>query len=230
MRVPFKAAARGSQRWIQLAVNDHAALLDRAIREALGFNESEPITWLSPLREDEYAEYRDNSFLERLNLKLPTRSLEEFWPRNGPQWDALGRTNSGDVLLIEAKANLLELVSPASQASDKSKSLIQASLREVQGFLGVEADIDWTGKLYQLANRIAHLYLLRKLNKKQVYLVFVYFIGDEEVGGPGSVSEWKAALSVAKGVLGIGNRHRLGKYMADVYIDVAKLSAGGVQD
>jgi len=43
MRVPFDAAERGSQRWIQLAVNDHAAFLDRAIQEALGFNEAEAI-------------------------------------------------------------------------------------------------------------------------------------------------------------------------------------------
>ena len=50
------------------------------------------------------------------------------------------------------------------------------------------------------------------------------------MGGPGSVSEWKVALSVFKGVLGIGDRHRLSKYMADVFIDVAKLSATGLQD
>jgi hypothetical protein len=230
MRVPFDSAERGSQRWIQLAVNDHAAFLDRAIREALGFNDSETITWLSPLREDEYAEYRDNSFLERLNLKLPTHPLKEFWPRRGPQWDALGRTSSDSFLLVEAKANLPELVSPACQASEESKSLIQRSLREVQEFLGVEANIDWTGKLYQFANRIAHMYLLRELNQIPAYLVFIYFIGDKKVGGLGSVSEWKAALAVVKGVLGIGNRHRLSKYMADVYIDVAKLSATGFRD
>jgi len=227
MRVPFEAAARGSQRWIQLAVNDHAAFLDLAIREALGFSEPEPITWLSPLREDEYAEYRDKGFIERLKLKLPTHPLKEFWPRRGPQWDALGRTDSDSVLLVEAKANLPELVSPASQASATSTSLIQRSLREVQEFLGVEANIDWTGKLYQFANRIAHLYLLRKLNQIPAYLVFVYFIGDKEVGGPGSVSEWKAALAVVKGVLGIGDRHRLSRYMADVFIDVAKLTGTG---
>jgi hypothetical protein len=230
MRVPFNAVARGSQKWIQLAVNDHAAFMDRAIREALGLNESETITWLSPLREDAYAEYRDNSFLERLNLRLPTRSLKDFWPRRGPQWDALGRTDSNSVLLVEAKANLPELVSSASQASADSMSLIQKSLREVQEFLGVEANIDWTGKLYQFANRIAHLYLLRELNQIPAYLVFIYFTGDKKVGGPGSVSEWKAALSVVKGVLGIGDRHRLSKYMAEIYIDVAKLSATGFRD
>lgn len=230
MRVPVEAAERGSQKWIQLAVNDHTAFLDRSICEAFDFNRSESITWLSPLIEDEYAEYRDNAFVDRLSLKLPKRPLQEFWPRRGPQWDGLGRTDSGSVLLVEAKANLPELISSASQASAVSMSLIQTSLREVQDFLGVEANIDWTGKLYQFANRIAHLYLLRELNQVPAYLVFVYFIGDKEVGGPGLVSEWKAALAVVKGVLGIGNRHRLSKYMADVYIDVATLSASGFRD
>jgi hypothetical protein len=59
MRVPFEAGARGSQKWIQLAVNDHTAFLDRTSCEAFDFNRSESITWLSPLREDAYAEYRE---------------------------------------------------------------------------------------------------------------------------------------------------------------------------
>jgi hypothetical protein len=150
----YEAAARGSQRWIQLVVNYRAAFLDHAIREAPGFSASEPITWPSPLREAEYAEYRDKEFIERLKLRLPTHPLQEVWPRRGPQWDALGRTPSGSVLLVEAKANVPELVSPASQASAASMSLIQRNLREVQKFPSVEANIDLTGKFYQFVNRM----------------------------------------------------------------------------
>lgn len=223
MRIAFDAAKRGSQKWIQLAVNDHASFLDRAIREALGFKKSEQITWLSPLREDAYSEYRDKGFIRRLGIELASRPLEEFWPRRGPQWDGLGRTESDNILLVEAKANIPEIVSPACQASDHSKSLIQRSLREVQEFLKIDLNIDWVGKLYQYANRIAHLYFLREINQIPAHLVFVYFIGDHDVDGPGSVLEWKAALKVAKGVLGIGERHRLSKYMADVYIDIVRL-------
>lgn len=224
MRVPFNAVnVRGSQKWIQKAINDHAANLNHAVRKALGFDKSEQITWLSPLREDAYSEYRDKDFVSRLGIKLSKRPLEKFWPRRGPQWDGLGRTDSGNILLIEAKANIPEIVSPACKASDHSKSLIQRSLREVQEFLGIDPNIDWSGKLYQYTNRIAHLYLLREINQIPAYLVFVYFIGDHDVDGPGSVLEWKAALTVAKGVLGIGERHRLSKYMADVYIDIVRL-------
>ena len=56
MRVPFDAKeARGSQMWIQKAVNEHAANLYQAVREALGFDKSEQIKWLSPCREDTYS-------------------------------------------------------------------------------------------------------------------------------------------------------------------------------
>jgi hypothetical protein len=225
MRVPFDAAARGSQKWIQLAVNNHVSFLDRAIREALGFDKSEQITWLSPLREDAYSEYRDKGFIRRLGIELASRPLEEFWPRRGPQWDGLGRTNTGKILLIEAKANIPEIVSSACKASEPSNSLIQRSLREVQGYLKIDFNIDWSCKLYQYTNRIAHLYFLRKINQIPAHLIFVYFVGDHNVDGPCSILEWKAALKVAKGVLGIGEHHRLSKYTTDVYIDIAALSA-----
>jgi hypothetical protein len=86
-RFPQKLCPKGSQRWIQWFVNHAAHVLDAAI--SLG-----PIDWRSPLREDEYAEYRDEAFLARLGIALPRRSLESFWPRGGPQWDALGRADS----------------------------------------------------------------------------------------------------------------------------------------
>jgi hypothetical protein len=146
--------------------------------------------------------------------------LKEFWPRRGPQWDALGRTDSSKVLLIEAKANIPEIISPACKASAPSKSLIQRSLREVQEYLEIDPGIDWSGKLYQYTNRIAHLYLLREINNIPAFMIFVYLIGDKEVGGPDSFLEWQVALTVAKGVLGIGEHHRLSKFMADIFLDI----------
>jgi hypothetical protein len=184
----------------------------------------EPIIWLSPLREDEYAEYRDDTWLKRLSIELPKPSLKDFWPPRGPQWDGFGRTRSGKVILLEAKANIPEIVSSACQTSDDSKLLIQKSLREVQKFLRVDSAIDWSGKLYQFTNRIAHLYFLREVKGIPAYLVSVYFVGDKQVSGPESLGEWQAALTVAKSVLGLGKRHRLSKHMADVFIEVAKLS------
>lgn len=226
MKVPQPEGNKGSLKWIQKLVNDHPQVLDLEIKSAYNFPVAESITWVSPLREDKYAEYRDDSFLAQLDVKLARFPLKKFWPDRGPQWDALARTDNNEILLVEAKANVREVVSPRTQASGPSKVKIQRSLRKVQDFLGVDHSISWTGKLYQYANRVAHLYLLRELNKVNAHLVFVYFMGDRDVKGPNSVAEWKAALTVAKGVLGLGERHRLSKYIGEVFIDVRDLKGG----
>ena len=155
---------------------------------------------------------------------LRRRPLREFWPRFGPQWDALGRTSKGSVFLVEA--NIPELVSPASGAkSQASIALIDDSLKEVQRSLRVDTGIDWSGKLYQYTNRIAHLYLLRELNRIPAYLLFIYFVGDKEVDGPQTVGEWKAVVEVAERVLGLPTRYRLSDYVADMFVHVSDLPA-----
>ncbi len=225
MRNPQPNGIRGSLKWIQRAVNERPEYLNRMVREACNIPGDEAIEWVSPLADDEWAEYRDTDFLDRLDIQLRTRPLHDFWPRRGPQWDALGRTGGGAVLLVEGKANIPELVSPPSQASSpRSLSKIRDSLNETQRFLGVDTQIDWTAKLYQYANRLAHLYLLSELNGIDSQLLFIYFVGDEDVNGPRSVREWKAALTVVKGVLGLPGRHRLSACVSDVFIDVAELT------
>jgi len=224
MRVPQLSNGRGSLKWIQVAVNDFPSVIDSAIHETGVVASDDAISWLSPLRDDEFAEYSDQDFLDRLSITLPRRSLESFWPKRGPQWDALGRTDSGAVLIVEAKANVPEVVSPGTQASSQSRELIDASIAETKAFLGIDPDIRWTGKLYQYANRLAHLYLLRELNGFDARLLNVYFVGDEDVDGPKTVAEWKSALTVVKRVLGLPNNHRLARYAADVLVDVANLN------
>ena len=94
------------------------------------------IRWCSPIADDEYAEYRDEAFLSCLNLAPTRRPLSTFWPRGGPQWDALGVTTSGGAVLVEAKAHVNELYSPAPAASEASLGRIQLSLRECRAGLG----------------------------------------------------------------------------------------------
>ena len=226
MRVPQKRGTRGSLRWIQEAVNQHPRYLNFKISERCGLSPNETIQWVSPVQQDDFAEYRDSQFLDLLEVRLPARPLKSFWPVRGPQWDALGRTDNGNVLLVGAKANVPELVSDKCQAGEKSKTLIRRSLREVQDFLKVDPEADWLGKLYQYTNRLAHLYLLRELNRVEAHLVFVYFVGATKVSGPQTVPEWEAALSVARGVLGLGKRHRLSNYIYDVFIDVREFRTG----
>ena len=223
MRVPCTGEARGSQRWIQAAVNDRSDFFGQVTVDACDFPPGTTIEWVSPRRNDDYAEYRDEAFLDLLGIELHRHPITDFWPKRGPQWDALGRTDNGQYLLLEAKANIREVVSSATAASEISRSLIDRSLEETKAFLQVNDSIPWAGKLYQYANRLAHLYLLRQLNDIPAHLVFVYFVGDRDVNGPKTVAEWKAALTVAKAVLGIPERHALSRFVHDVYVDVADL-------
>ena len=223
MRVVDKKDARGSLKWIRSAVNENVEYFNQEVRASCHFNDTMNIEWVSPLASDDFAEYRDEAFLERLGVNLQKKKLTDFWPNLGPQWDALGRVAGGGVLLLEAKANIPENISPGTGASKNSKDLIEKSLEETKTYLRVEPSISWSGKFYQYANRLSHLYLLRELNGIPAYLVFVYFIGDKDVKGPDTIGEWKEAISVAKGVLGLGQENPLSKYIAEVFINVREL-------
>ena len=223
MRYVESGDARGSLKWIRLAVNDFPDLLNRRIREALSLAPDTEISWTTPLAEDDFAEYRDDDFIRLTGVQLPKQRLEEFWPARGPQWDALARVGSRGALLVEAKANVPEIVSSGTRAEGASRVLLEKSLSELKSFLGVDPNISWSGKFYQYANRLAHLYFLREVNGQDAYLTFVYFTGDTDVGGPATIAEWRTALTVAKGALGVPKRHRLSRYVAEVFIDISEM-------
>jgi hypothetical protein len=210
-RYPQAQCRKGSQRWIQEIINGDSSILDDAIR--LG-----RIDWRSPLAADAYSEYRDDAFLERLSITLPKRSLPSFWPRGGPQWDALGRAATGEVVLVEAKAHLNELYSPQMGATaEPSVARIQLSLRETAAHLSVPDGFDWSRQFYQYANRLAHAYFLSAVNAVPAKLVFVYFIGDADMNGPNSREEWATAIHVVHHSLGLAT---IPPYVLDVFIDV----------
>ncbi|MFO8084212.1 MAG: hypothetical protein R6U27_07840 [Desulfobacterales bacterium] len=48
-------------------MNEYPNVLDTAIAEAFGWN-GVVIDWRSPLQDDDYAEYCDEAFLERLDV------------------------------------------------------------------------------------------------------------------------------------------------------------------
>jgi len=218
-----KTATRGSQKWIQLLVNNHLGTANKALRSKIGLPPASKIHWLSPLELDSFAEYYDDAFLEKLGVVLKERSLASYWPARGPHWDALARTDDGEIILIEAKAHIPEMASPPSAASGASLRKIRASLQEVQTYCGAKADVDWTGRLYQYTNRLAHLYLLRTLNGIKAHLVFVYFVGDVDMKGPSTEQEWHGAIALAHSILGLPQKHRLAKYVHECFIDVGQL-------
>ncbi|XOV89795.1 MAG: hypothetical protein ACFHX7_07885 [Pseudomonadota bacterium] len=213
--------ARGSLKWLRVAVNQHTAMLNEAIMETCSLEPTNHIEWVSPLESDEFAEYRDQAFLDLLGIRLDERPLANFWPKRGPQWDGLARTSKGEILLVEAKANIPEVSSPGTAAGTASRALISASMEEAKAYLGVPAQTTWLSKYYQFANRMAHLYLLHALNGINARLVFIYFTNASDVNGPGTQPEWEPALKLAKQTLGLDKPHPLSDRVHDVFIDVS---------
>ena len=220
-RYPQPSDGHGSLRDTQVLVNSFPDMFANKIKEKIVIK-SNRIDWVSPLKDDDFSEYRDNGFIQKLGIRNLETSLSAFWPKRGPQWDGLGRGDCNEVFLVEAKANIDEIISPETKATEKSLVLIKKSLEGLKKYLKVNNKVDWSGTFYQYTNRVAHLYFLRALNKLPANLIFVYFIGDESVSGPKSVGEWNAALMVMKKYLGLST-HKLEKYIAEVFIDVKEI-------
>jgi len=221
-RHPQDPNSHGSLKKLQVAINEKKEYLDGEISKVIG--KRLKIDWRSPLKSDGYAEYRDEDFLKNLGIlnkiKYP---LSDFWPKNGPQWDALG-VSGDEIILVEAKENIPEMVSPGTYAkSPQSIKKIRNSLDEVKKYLNINNGIDWTGTFYQYVNRIAHLYYLREKNKIKAHLLFIYFINDTSVNGPKSKDEWLGAIQLMECYLGLTKKHKLKKYIYDIFIDVNDL-------
>jgi hypothetical protein len=220
-RVKQPAGDRGSLKWIQRAVGEKWATLEEPI---IRQTNTLSIEWRSPLADHDYAEYCDGAWLDCLGLERLRPSLVDFWPKRGPQWDALGLTNSGDVLLVEAKAHIAEMFSPATAASFRSRDHIERSLAEVQATLPLrDGHAEWSCTFYQISNRLAHLYFLRS-NGVPAWLILVGFTGDREMGGPDHAETWHAATSTAFHALGFPARHALSPWICHVCPDVRMFS------
>lgn len=222
-RVVQNPNGHGSLKDIQILINENQTLIDREIKMSFKELLEREIIWVSPLKSDDFAEYRDNDFIKKVGLNPDEIKLNSFWPNLGPQWDALAKTNEGDIILVEAKANIPELVSPGTGACVSSKEIINKSLLDTKEYLNITNEIDWSGKYYQYTNRIAHLYFLREKCNKEAYLVNIYFIGDKTVNGPASILEWETVLASLNSHLGLTN-HKLCKHIANIFIDINELN------
>ncbi len=208
-RIVQPRATRGSQRWLQELIATNPARLKGAI--GLG-----PLEWLSPLEDDDWAEYRDQAFLDLLGVELELKPLSDYWPSGGPVWDGLARTASGECVLIEAKAHVREMASTCAAASPVSIARIRAALGECQAYLGGDPARDWCEGFYQYANRLAHAHLMNDLNRVPTHLVFLNFVGDSDMNGPASRAEWENAIDSAHEALGV--RGRLPAYVRDAFV------------
>jgi hypothetical protein len=193
MRIEQPAGHKGSLRWMQRAVNGAPRCLQAAALP--------PLTWVSPLAGDGFAEYRDGDFLRRLGLGHLAPALSDFWPARGPQWDGLARFDGG-VVLAEAKAHLREFDTPPSAAGPASARRIETAFARVQAALGITPAAPWDRTFYQYANRIAHLWWLRAQGIN-AHLVLIGFLHDPDLNGPATAADWHTAISGAEAALGL---------------------------
>jgi hypothetical protein len=217
-------AARGSQRWLQMAVTRAPDLLRESLLTCGAIKTTERLEWFAPVPAENFAEPRDAEALRKAGIaELPVRSLGDFWPSRGPVWDAVGRAGNASVF-VEAKAHVKESESPPSQASPASLARIKASLSEARSFYARGTLADWHLVYYQYANRLAHHYLLTQVNRMDSRLVFLYFLNDAEMRGPSSTHQWEEATARIHAALGLpGSLSGLGIHHA--YLDVDRLRA-----
>ncbi|WP_079731340.1 hypothetical protein [Novosphingobium mathurense] len=169
------------------------------------------------MENDDFAEYRDGDFLDLIGLGNLRPALSDFWPDRGPQWDALGVSDRGAVLLVEAKAHVGETCSPGTSASEASRKRIADALSACADRLGAKPNrAPWTDYFYQRGNRMAHLHFLRDQGVP-AYLVLVNFLNDADMKGPSTPETWQAAYDVAFHLMGLGKRHSMSRYIIEVF-------------
>lgn len=196
MRIVQKTGLRGSLKWIQLLVNDLPGIFSQKIGAS-------DIDWLSPLKDDDPAEYRDSDFLKVLNLEhLQQDRLEDYWSNSGPQWDALGKSRC-KYSLVEVKVNIPEIYSTCKAKNPRSVSKIEQAISESKKFYSIENGEGWLAGYYQYANRLSHLFFLREVSGVDAELLFVYFC-DDPTNISTSIEDWSAALAHQKKSMGIG--------------------------
>lgn len=211
-RIVEGQASKGSQAWLQKMV--------QYTPEALQPIGVPTLEWLSPVADDEWAEYRDETALAKLGFTGLAERLSEFWPARGPVWDGLAMAGE-TVLLVEAKSHIREFLTPPSAASaEQSVAKIDKAFRTVKKAIGADDRSDWSRTFYQYANRLAHLWWLREAGV-DAKLLLVSFLNDEEVGGPHTSETWRAVYLAADHALGLPTKNELSRSVLHVYPDVS---------
>lgn len=87
--------------------------------------------------------------------------------------------------------------------------------------MDVKSDVSWCKEnYYQYANRIAHLYYLREINKIDAHLLFIYFLNDKTVTGKSETKEdWKQAINDVYKKLELEKNNKLSDFIHNIFID-----------
>ena len=203
----------------------HRHLLNDSVMDATG---ADDVEWLdSPF--DSKAIFLDSEWkgLDFLPEGSPaTEAWRDFWPRSGnvPNWDAVGRITIKGVqewLLVEAKANVEELLSSCNAKSQGGLPMIQAALNKTKQAMGIDIATDWLAPYYQYANRLASLYVLNS-NDVGARLLFVYFLGDSvpHKTCPPTIEEWRPGLEAMYCILGLTGNSPLEQRVHRMFLPV----------
>lgn len=133
---------RGSLKWIQRLVDDHPSLVRRKLVGALRLKSGDHIRWVSPVEPD-FTEFRDADFLGAIRQSELAGQLRDFWPRNGPQWDALGLLGDRTPLLVEAKAHIAEVFTTIGAEAPSSRRKIEKAFQTTRQGLGIRTPYPW---------------------------------------------------------------------------------------
>ncbi len=220
------ATTQRSEHWLRVAVNQCTDAFNVQLCSVFSWLHSDALVWLSPVESDDFAEYYDDAFLDRLGVGRLQVPLSSFWPRSGPRWDGLARSNGGRLLLVEAKAYIEEGVDYRSKAGEVSFARIQGALAEAKTAFKATEDSPWEAPFYQYANRLAHLYFLRELNRLDAYLLFLYFADAPDVPKPCSIPQWDGAVRLTEKCLGLG-KHPYRDRVKTLICSVPALVANG---
>ena len=141
------------------------------------------IKWIYPVKVNR--NIKENCLSKDIQKELwPELPIDfSWWPLRGkkPQWDAIGTTKDGYIVLVEAKAHPAELESGYCSATPKSRAIIEESMRLAQQEhypLCDDFNDVWMCKYYQVANMLTFFGKLSEQELK-IKLVFLSFYNDD---------------------------------------------------
>ncbi len=164
---------KGSKYWMQHFVNtkDVELLNDKILMEDPSIKR---LVWRSPLKKESYGEYRTGNIPSIIPVDI------DFWPSQGPWWDAVATFDNEGILLVEAKAHLSEIKSKCRASNPDSVNKIKSAMQRTHKVLAPAKAYDeiiWFSKYYQLANRLVFLHHLKEQGKN-VRLLLLNFVND----------------------------------------------------
>lgn len=217
----------GSEWQLLRMLGHHRVYFFHELKKQLGLSSDSEIHWLdygfdnnNMISGDK--EYKKREFFEAIPEIFTPEVMAEFGKDDfgkilNQNWDGIFWIDK-TVYLVEAKAHTEEIESDCEATSKTSISKIDSCFEKTRKSFNISSTNDWKKKYYQMANRIAFLYLLKKHNI-EARLVNIYFVDgyEKKVVPPdsdkfriiknknASIEDWKKAIKEEEDYLGISN-------------------------